>query len=370
MAKYIKSLSIDTFRGIKNLELQDFGDVNIFTGGNNCGKTSVLELILSIQNPFLLWTWDWISRRAPLEKYSNMCFYEQLNNLFDVDAEHKRIKYSYQLNNKENCNVEIAQEVDTATLTEDEIMKIDPRAGMRILDLDDTKKIREYPVKKMKLQFKKNHNIVSERSIYDFQRMNDRYEDYGDNLEISNISYIYPEEHLLHDCFLGNVFEEPEMYQELLEILKSFDEDIISINATVDKITKNPVYKFLSAKHKTAIPLNMYGDGMKKVLRLIENMCGSKNGVMIIDEFETGIHTSGMERIFGWLVKTCKKLNIQLFLCSHSIEAIEKLIKSTSDMDIDMKLYTLYREDGENLVRSMDAREAVKFYNEMGLELR
>jgi AAA15 family ATPase/GTPase len=41
----IQSISIQNFRGIRESELKDFADVNVFVGRNNSGKTTVLEAI-------------------------------------------------------------------------------------------------------------------------------------------------------------------------------------------------------------------------------------------------------------------------------------------------------------------------------------
>src|SRR5665647_236299 len=51
MARHITELGIETFRGLKELQLKDLGDVNIFVGDNNSGKTSVLEAIQIICDP-------------------------------------------------------------------------------------------------------------------------------------------------------------------------------------------------------------------------------------------------------------------------------------------------------------------------------
>lgn len=49
--KYIKFLNITSFRGIRELELLDLGEVNILVGENNSGKTSILEAIGIMENP-------------------------------------------------------------------------------------------------------------------------------------------------------------------------------------------------------------------------------------------------------------------------------------------------------------------------------
>ena len=48
----ISSLDIKCFRGLKNLKLDDFSNINIFVGGNNSGKTSVLELLKLMSAPY------------------------------------------------------------------------------------------------------------------------------------------------------------------------------------------------------------------------------------------------------------------------------------------------------------------------------
>ena len=83
------------------------------------------------------------------------------------------------------------------------------------------------------------------------------------------------------------------------------------------------VYKILSKSHKKALPLNVYGDGMKKAVLLMSAVIAAEDGVLLIDEFETAIHTSAMENTFRWILETCRKLNMQVFVTSHSKEAIE-----------------------------------------------
>ncbi len=47
----ISSIDIKTFRGIKDLKLEELAQINILTGDNNCGKTSILEVIQSFEKP-------------------------------------------------------------------------------------------------------------------------------------------------------------------------------------------------------------------------------------------------------------------------------------------------------------------------------
>ena len=80
-------------------------------------------------------------------------------------------------------------------------------------------------------------------------------------------------------------------------------------------------YKILSKSNKKALPLNVYGDGMKKAILLMSAVIAAKDGILLLDEFETAIHTSAMNKTFKWIIESCKKLNVQVFMTSHSKEA-------------------------------------------------
>ena len=141
----------------------------------------------------------------------------------------------------------------------------------------------------------------------------------------------------------------------MLQVLKEYDEDIISINYDDNerRIGKG-TYKILSKSNKKALPLNAYGDGMKKAILLIE----------------TAIHTSAMNKTFKWIIESCKKLNVQVFMTSHSKEAIDKVLKCSPECIDDMAVYTLYKDSEGTSVRRLDGKMAIEAQDEMGLELR
>ena len=39
----------------------------------------------------------------------------------------------------------------------------------------------------------------------------------------------------------------------------------------------------------------------------------AKDVILFIDEFETAIYTPAMHKIYSWILKNCKKLNVQIF---------------------------------------------------------
>jgi hypothetical protein len=62
----IRDLSIERFRGLRDLHLDELGQINLFVGPNNSGKTSVLEALSLYCAPLEPWSWITLSgRREP-----------------------------------------------------------------------------------------------------------------------------------------------------------------------------------------------------------------------------------------------------------------------------------------------------------------
>lgn len=96
----------------------------------------------------------------------------------------------------------------------------------------------------------------------------------------------------------------------------------------------------------------------------------AQDGILLLDEFETAIHTSAMSRTFRWILETCLKLNVQVFLTSHSKEAIDKVLKCSEKVRSRTAVYTLYRKKDKITVRRLSGNKALEVQDEMGLELR
>lgn len=183
--------------------------------------------------------------------------------------------------------------------------------------------------------------------------------------------YISPTRHAEGEIYLSQVLNNPQLYEQMLLILREFDENIISINYDKNRETGGGgVYKILSKSHKKALPLNVYGDGMKKAVLLMSAVIAAENGILLLDEFETAIHTSAMNKTFQWILETCIKLNVQVFLTSHSREAIDKILKCSPNLTDKIALYTLYKDEQGTSVRRLAGQKAIEVQDEMGLELR
>lgn len=369
MDNHISDIYIRSFRGISNLELKDIKLINILTGDNNGGKTSVLEVIQSIKNPFDFRTWRSLIRRGErISVIRGMSYYEGFYDLFDIKKEEKTIEYDVCLINGQKYNVKVMAERVEEEIMEKDLVKL--QGGYNAMD-EDSLQDNFLNVSKLNLKTFLDGTEMMEDSLYEGQMRYIPEEVNEDKNFVEKIVYVSPIRHAEGNFYLSQILAYPEMYEQMLQVLKEYDEDIISINYDDNerRIGKG-TYKILSKSNKKALPLNVYGDGMKKAILLMSAVIAAKDGILLLDEFETAIHTSAMNKTFKWIIESCKKLNVQVFMTSHSKEAIDKVLKCSPECIDDMAVYTLYKDSEGTSVRRLDGKMAIEAQDEMGLELR
>lgn len=71
------------------------------------------------------------------------------------------------------------------------------------------------------------------------------------------------------------------------------------------------------------VPINSLGDGLVRVLQLMLKIFPAKGGMLLIDEFENGLHYSVQEDIWSLVFQQAKSLGIQVFATTHSWDCIK-----------------------------------------------
>lgn len=364
MAKHLSEFNISSFRGISDLKLNNLKDINIITGDNNTGKTSVLEILNYLEAPDDLRTLLYGTKRKPVTPFRTS-EYDKLKYLFPItDTDTKQIEFSFCLNHQTN-KITMQKKEEIETLSYLEYKELEKNEKGPSIYIDHENKLDTIDIDYINLQISSNDKEILNKNFYEFSRTS-----YNQKSKLHYIKTIYisPFQHVESTNYLNSIFNDPILYEELLEILKEFDKGIISIN--VERKEHATFYNILSKEHHQAIPLDYYGDGMKKAILLMSAVIQAKNGILLLDEFETAIHTSAMDHVFAWILKTCMKLNVQLFLTTHSDEAILKVLKACPELKDNIMQYTLYNKQGKSFVRSLTCEEALKAREDFDLELR
>lgn len=361
----ISKISINSYRGITSLQLENLQKINILTGDNNSGKTSVLEIIHTFQQPDILRSWIDVSREDTLT--GGISIYESLNDLFNINMDEKRIVYGIETESG-YTEVEFSgKDVEVEATIED----YNYTMGY-ISDVEEDRLVNQMILlTKTDFEIKVNQKRMQTVALYEGQRRRPLLLKKNNTQYTNNVVYISPFRHTNGTLYLSDILNYPDLYEEMLNILKEFDPGIISINYDEGGNSRfKGYYKILSKENNKALPLNMYGDGMKKAILLMSAVVKAKDGILLLDEFETAIHTSAMDKVFKWLLDTCIRLNVQVFMTTHSEEAIDKVLNCSEELQAHMAIYTLYKDKEGNSVRRLDARKAITIKENMGLELR
>jgi AAA15 family ATPase/GTPase len=119
------------------------------------------------------------------------------------------------------------------------------------------------------------------------------------------------------------------------------------------------------------LPLRSMGDGINRILTIILALVNSDNGYLLIDEFENGLHYSIQENLWNIIFSLTQKLNIQVFVTTHSEDSIRCFEKTLNKVQnpLDGKLIRLDNDNGSIKQVVFNASE-LKIANDNDIEIR
>lgn len=306
----IKDFHIHNFRGIKDFEIKDLNQINVFLGYNNCGKTSVLDAILLFSgatNPRLPITINWARQYNPqTDEQLKVNFYGMntdtpifLKGTYEGrKTRHLEISYS----EKENANMMLEDNPNEA----DRFYYLNLKAN--ICDTTYLTSIK-FPGKNGKLNTAKVSGISQ-----------DKYEEELKCLYISSLDPFNLKNNV--DFFSRLLVDKQE--KSIIDNLKLIEPNLKDII-----IVGNELYADVGLEKR--IPIQVLGDGIRKIISILFHMYEAKNGILLIDEIDNGLHFKSMPILWKSIFMMAKDLNVQLFATTHNIDSINALNNILAD---------------------------------------
>ncbi len=92
------------------------------------------------------------------------------------------------------------------------------------------------------------------------------------------------------------------------------------------------------------------GDGIWRMLGLALNVVHSRDGILLIDEIDTGLHHTVMQKMWKFLYAAARRYNIQVFATTHSRDCYQSLAiicndPQSADGDVTMQRVERGREE-------------------------
>jgi AAA15 family ATPase/GTPase len=314
----LKSLKIKNFRCFKEFELQQLGQVNLFVGHNNCGKTSILEAVHILKSlepsPFL----DAARRREKslrkiekntIDSISHFCFGHQFFRKTEICI--------------------------TGNTNDGEIIFRLFQEDKPVIDVSSTRYF--------------GQNVVFSWNTFD----GIEHYLYESSLHPSNVIEMLDELHYKQakkqNAFIAlNSSSSDNLINRFNEIVITPQEEILYealrfIEPNIRRIAPMENGSFMVAIDNQRIPISSMGDGIWRMLEITLAMVNIPGGTLLIDEIDTGLHFSVMLDLWRLICRTAEKLDIQVFATTHSSDCWKSLAEVAQSNEFPETEITIHR---------------------------
>lgn len=315
----INSIEINQFRGIRQLTISDFSKINLIVGDNNSGKTTFLEAVQLLFTKSQLSSVKSIIKQRTVLNISDSSFYTSFIKMFNVNQGRELLDLDIcAVSNNGPIRFEMGGH--ERTISGEEALQM---STMSLSQKAYYKKESTFVPETVKLF---SGSIISQNGKKPVEK--EIHFTSLDNVSIGPVSkkevqYIPSFGHLRYDL-LKNFVDNPEYKKLAISILKQFDDSIVDICYT--KADDGCFLESIITADGVNMPFSVYGDGIKKILYILNKLFDTTDSILLIDEIETGLHKKYYDRLFPVVFELAKKLNVQLFIATHSMEAIDAIL--------------------------------------------
>jgi predicted ATPase len=294
---YVKSLELENIRSFRYLKIELSKNINILTGANNSGKSTIIKALYKLQNLHNLQVED--NRKGEyksrtligLESISFDDFKTITREEIRIPAESKKIYIQH----------EVSQQAQTAHY-------IDVGENI-VVNLSDFERSSRYNPK----PFQPIPNMENQNNfIYPFfaRRKNAYYSSqaglentYSVVEDLRNLPYKIQK--------IGNLSHPRNReFQKCCEDILGFNIGVVPGNGNND--IKIGIY----TRGESVIPLESMGEGVANIIGLIAILLTEDNKLYLIEEIENDIHPEALKKLINLIIE--KSHNNQFVISTHS----------------------------------------------------
>ena len=117
------------------------------------------------------------------------------------------------------------------------------------------------------------------------------------------------------------------------------------------------------------VPLRSFGDGLNRVFGIILSLVNAGGGFVLIDEFENGLHYGVQLDAWRTVFRLAQSRDIQVFATSHSGDTVEAFQKAAAETSADGVLVRLARHD-RDIIPTVFAEDELAIATRDRIEMR
>ena len=326
----INTLSINNFRGIRRSEISNLSRINLFFGKNNCGKSSLLEALFVLSN-----------RHNPTLALK----INELRHYYDNTLEGLSSSFY-------NRDTDTPIHITSETTEHDKYLMTISTERILSKEIEDNAPI-SYDGKEYRLKiFSSTNGNENPTTGFEVTRRDGKLV-----LTLQDT----PTEQQKDTC----IYMTPTYpFLEAIDVLKDMiqnkqkDSIILSLQALEPSISDIAVIGkdiMVDVAINKLLPINILGDGIRKILSIILNINACKGGMLLIDEVDNGFHFTSMTSLWQAILSTASECNTQIFVSTHNIDSLKSLNTVLSkqintQIRQEISAYKLIKKDNADLV--------------------
>jgi ABC-type branched-subunit amino acid transport system ATPase component len=370
----LESLEIRDFRAFDQLRIERLMRVNLVVGKNGVGKSTLLEAVRLYANRGSLSVIEKIlyarDEEAPLPAFSGK-----------QEAQNKLLPIKYLFHGREDVGLHRGPLLIGPLSRPAEALSIEGvffyakgKGYEQITNLDELRTLNKPVVPGLAIRLGSSFRIDQPLDKEDFQA----------STAISLQPPIAPCVFVFNDGLRMDETAElwdsivlTELENDVLKALQIIDPDVERVSITTGAIRmvertdmsrgprkreKEPeVDRVPIAKMKglgEPVTLLSLGDGMNHLFGIALALVNAKDGILLIDEVENGIHYSAQEQLWQLILEVAARLNVQVFATTHSWDCIDAFQRAMRHgLEPEGQMIRLQRERGSVLATLFDARK-------------
>ena len=336
------SLQLDGYRGFKSYALKDLARVNLLVGKNNCGKTSVLEAIsLLTENGSL----SALARSAVQRRQQKFLFVDNARNIDILDI--SSVFFGYRMTPNTRFTVrsnrnQLSMETVPINKIENDQLYSDPEIQ------DVARNIGEPTFIGLKITGSSLKHVIpifpiTESGSLIYSNQLRQYAQWETDCRSRFLSTTPMSPFDIRNIWEKVIRERREA--NLIGALQSLEPDIESIHLLPGNWSMDNVLVDVQGDGPR-IGIGSFGEGMRRLLDLALALIDSANGVLLIDEIDTGLHWTVMEDLWRFVIGAARQSDIQVFATTHSYDCLKglaSLMENDADLSSDVSLQKVER---------------------------
>ena len=327
----INTLEVKNFKNLLDFKIADFKRVNLIVGKNNTGKTTLLEAIsIAIQRNMMAVINDVMNstRNTRIENGDNISaeiLWEYFGLLYPFKSLEEKFHETEFFSTHNQLTNKVSFRPMQSSLGEMSVhIKVneEEEKSIELYDLPRAKRLINDQNIKYTCHFVRTKDINNDKNVALWD----------------NITLTLKE-------------------SEIIKALQIIDKNIEAISF-VGSENNSRTAKIRLSTHVKPIPLSSMGDGINHLLSIILALVNVENGILLIDEFETGLHYTAQRKLWEIIFTLSQKLNIQVFATTHSLDTIrtfQQVLNETNPKE--GQLIRLQNKNGEIVHIDFDAEE-------------